>query len=175
MFSDRLLVLNAYYDDALADLESSTSTEKILGSAFWNGFDGAGQPKASFILFDLGLSMYQLSASGRGFSFLADEPLDMRFSPDAPASAEELVNQLSELKLADLIFNYGEERYSRRIAHAIVEARKKSTYALLRASLRSSSMRCRPNTAMGIYIRPPVRFRPCGLRSTMNWAASRGR
>ncbi|MEN6499712.1 MAG: 16S rRNA (cytosine(1402)-N(4))-methyltransferase RsmH, partial [Rectinema sp.] len=125
MFSDRLLVLNAYYDDALADLKSSTSTEKILGAGFWSRFDGAGQPKASFILFDLGLSMYQLSASGRGFSFLADEPLDMRFSPDAPASAEELVNQLSELKLADLIFNYGEERYSRRIAHAIVEARKK--------------------------------------------------
>jgi len=43
MFSDRLLVLNAYYDDALADLKSSTSTEKILGSAFWNGFDGVGQ------------------------------------------------------------------------------------------------------------------------------------
>ncbi len=115
-FSDRLEVLNAYYDDALADLRGAASAEKVLGT---------GQPKASFILFDLGLSMYQLSSSGRGFSFSADEPLDMRFSPDAPATAEELVNQLSEMKLADLVFNYGEERYSRRIAHAVVEARRK--------------------------------------------------
>jgi len=124
-FSDRLTVINAYYDDALADLRSATSPEKMLGAGFWSHYGGTGKLAASFILFDLGLSMYQLGSSGRGFSFSADEPLDMRFSPDAPASAEELVNQLSELKLADLIFNYGEERYSRRIAHAIVEARKK--------------------------------------------------
>jgi 16S rRNA (cytosine1402-N4)-methyltransferase len=124
-FSDRLMVINAYYDDALADMRSAASAEKMLGAGFWSQCGGTGRLAASFILFDLGLSMYQLGASGRGFSFSADEPLDMRFSPDAPASAEELVNQLSELKLADLIFNYGEERYSRRIAHAIVEARKK--------------------------------------------------
>jgi 16S rRNA (cytosine1402-N4)-methyltransferase len=124
-FSDRLTVINAYYDDALADMRSAASAEKMLGAGFWSQCGGTGRLAASFILFDLGLSMYQLGASGRGFSFSADEPLDMRFSPDAPASAEELVNQLSELKLADLIFNYGEERYSRRIAHAIVEARKK--------------------------------------------------
>ncbi len=124
-FSDRVSVINAYYDDALANLRSVASAEQMLGAGFWSRCSGTGQRTASFILFDLGLSMYQLGASGRGFSFLADEPLDMRFSPDAPASAEDFVNQLSELKLADLIFNYGEERYSRRIAHAIVEARKK--------------------------------------------------
>jgi 16S rRNA (cytosine1402-N4)-methyltransferase len=136
-FSNRLWVINAYYDDALADLRNTASTEKRLGAGFWDRSGGSEQPKASFILFDLGLSMYQLSASGRGFSFLADEPLDMRFSPDAPASAEDLVNQLSELKLADLIFNYGEERYSRRIAHAIVEARKRER---IRTASRLSSV-----------------------------------
>ncbi len=124
-FSNRLSVVNAYYDDALADLCNAESPKKMLGAGVGGACGGSGEVRASFILFDLGLSMYQLSSSGRGFSFSADEPLDMRFSPDTPASAEDIVNQLSEMKLADLIYNYGEERYSRRIARAIVETRKK--------------------------------------------------
>ena len=125
LFSDRLSIINAYYDDALADLNGTESARKMLGAGFGDACGKSGTVRGSFILFDLGLSMYQLSNSGRGFSFSADEPLDMRFSPDAPASAEDIVNQLSEMKLADLIFTYGEERYSRRIARAIVGARKK--------------------------------------------------
>jgi len=75
------------------------------------------------ILLDLGLSSYQLAADGRGFSFLSNDRLDMRFNPAVGRSAADLVNTLEETELADLIFRYGEERYSRRIARALVAAR----------------------------------------------------
>ncbi|TVQ26329.1 MAG: 16S rRNA (cytosine(1402)-N(4))-methyltransferase [Spirochaetaceae bacterium] len=75
------------------------------------------------ILLDLGVSMYHFSLSGRGFSFRSDEPLDMRLSLDAETSAADLVNNQRESDLADLIYQFGEERYSRRIASSIVRAR----------------------------------------------------
>lgn len=78
----------------------------------------------SGILIDLGWSSIQIEKSGRGFSFLKDEPLDMRYSSFG-ISAAEAVNQLSEKDLADVFWQYGEERFSRRIAKKIVEARKK--------------------------------------------------
>jgi 16S rRNA (cytosine1402-N4)-methyltransferase len=77
------------------------------------------------ILYDLGLSMDLIKTSGRGLSFLTDEPLDMRFSPAQDIAAEQIINGWKEKDLADVIFTYGEERYSRRIAKAIVLARKK--------------------------------------------------
>ncbi|MDO8571994.1 MAG: 16S rRNA (cytosine(1402)-N(4))-methyltransferase RsmH [bacterium] len=78
----------------------------------------------SGIVYDLGLSIDLLKASGRGFSFLADEPLDMRFDIRQSLRAEEIVNYWSEKEIADTIFAYGEERFSRRISKAIVHARK---------------------------------------------------
>ncbi|HIE57168.1 MAG TPA: 16S rRNA (cytosine(1402)-N(4))-methyltransferase RsmH, partial [Anaerolineales bacterium] len=75
------------------------------------------------ILLDLGLSSTQLDTPERGFSFRNDAPLDMRFNPDAPLTAAELVNALPEDELADVIYRYGEEPRSRRIARAIVAAR----------------------------------------------------
>ncbi|MBR5866856.1 MAG: 16S rRNA (cytosine(1402)-N(4))-methyltransferase RsmH [Spirochaetaceae bacterium] len=86
----------------------------------------ADQRKPDIILFDLGISVFHYERSGRGFSFRKDEPLDMRLNPMAGESAAVLVNTLSAQKLADLIYLYGEERYSRRIAAAIVDARKNS-------------------------------------------------
>ncbi|MCR4939136.1 MAG: 16S rRNA (cytosine(1402)-N(4))-methyltransferase RsmH [Treponemataceae bacterium] len=83
-------------------------------------------PKPDLILFDLGISVFHYECSGRGFSFRYDEPLDMRLNPDAGESVEFLVNSKNEKDLADIIFKYGEERYSRRIAAAICEARKMS-------------------------------------------------
>jgi len=74
------------------------------------------------IVLDLGVSSPQLDDAARGFSFRADGPLDMRMG-DAGPSAADLVNTLDEAELADLIFQYGEERASRRIARAIVAAR----------------------------------------------------
>ncbi|MBI4289580.1 MAG: 16S rRNA (cytosine(1402)-N(4))-methyltransferase RsmH [Chloroflexi bacterium] len=75
------------------------------------------------ILFDLGLSSMQLSESGRGFSFSHDAPLDMRFSPDQKLTAADIVNTYSESDLARLLFQYGEEPSSRRIARLIVRRR----------------------------------------------------
>ena len=75
------------------------------------------------ILLDLGLSSDQLADVERGFSFASEGPLDLRFDPLSGEPASRLVNRLSAEHLADLIFHYGEERFSRRIARAIVEKR----------------------------------------------------
>jgi 16S rRNA (cytosine1402-N4)-methyltransferase len=79
--------------------------------------------KVNGILLDLGVSSMQLDNAERGFSFLKDGPLDMRFNPDTGPSAADLVNHLSEKELADLFFRYGEERRSHQVARAIVAAR----------------------------------------------------
>ncbi|GIV97053.1 MAG: ribosomal RNA small subunit methyltransferase H [Herpetosiphonaceae bacterium] len=76
------------------------------------------------VLLDIGVSSYQLDRAERGFSFLVDAPLDMRMDPEGPATAADLVNNLPEEELADVIFRYGEERGSRRIARRIVERRR---------------------------------------------------
>jgi 16S rRNA (cytosine1402-N4)-methyltransferase len=75
------------------------------------------------ILFDLGLSSYQLASNQRGFSFRIDSPLDMRFGPDQETSASYWANEAREEELADVIWRFGEERQSRRIARAIVNGR----------------------------------------------------
>jgi len=75
------------------------------------------------ILADLGVSSMQIDTATRGFSFNKDGPLDMRMGPAAMQTAADLVNTLSEKELADIIYRYGEERKSRRIARAIVNAR----------------------------------------------------
>jgi 16S rRNA (cytosine1402-N4)-methyltransferase len=79
------------------------------------------------IVLDLGLSSMQLNDPARGFSFQSEGALDMRFNPDDAVTAAELVNTLSEKDLADLIFQFGEDHASRRIARAIVAARPVST------------------------------------------------
>jgi 16S rRNA (cytosine1402-N4)-methyltransferase len=75
------------------------------------------------LLADLGASRYQLTSAERGFSFSADGPLDMRQDRSQPGTAADLVNFESENQLADLIYQFGEERRSRRIARAVVRAR----------------------------------------------------
>ncbi len=83
------------------------------------------------ILADLGLSSLQLGEAARGFSFQAEGPLDMRMDRDSELTAEQVVNQLDESDLADLIYEFGEERRSRRIARAIVRSRPIRTTAHL--------------------------------------------
>src|SRR4051794_38208301 len=75
------------------------------------------------VLADLGVSSLQFDAEGRGFSFQRDEPLDMRMDRSGGETAADLVAQATERELADAIFQYGEERFSRRIARALVHAR----------------------------------------------------
>lgn len=84
-----------------------------------------GTPNVAGVLFDLGVSSPQLDDPVRGFSFLQDGPLDMRMDQAADAAAADFVNGCAEHELADLIFQYGEERYSRRIARAIVRERER--------------------------------------------------
>ena len=79
--------------------------------------------KPNLILFDLGISVFHYEKSDRGFSFRYDEKLDMRLNAESEKSAADLVNELSETELADMIYLYGEEKLSRRIAKAIVDAR----------------------------------------------------
>ncbi len=83
-----------------------------------------GVAEVDGVIFDLGVSSAQLDRPERGLSFLSDGPLDMRMDQRAGRTAADLVAQLPERELADLIYQYGEERYSRRIARAIVAARK---------------------------------------------------
>lgn len=83
------------------------------------GFDG----KVSGILLDLGVSSPQLDDAGRGFSFTHDGPLDMRMNPDQGQSAAEWIASAAEEDIANVIYEFGEERYSRRIAKAIVRER----------------------------------------------------
>jgi 16S rRNA (cytosine1402-N4)-methyltransferase len=79
------------------------------------------------VLFDLGLSSHQLASDSRGFSFQVEAPLDMRFGPEVDTTAAYWVNEASEEDLADLIWRFGEERQSRRIARAIVRGRPLGT------------------------------------------------
>lgn len=91
-----------------------------LGEALDDCLEGGS---AHGFLFDLGVSSMQLDLPERGFSFRNPGPLDMRMGPDADQSAEELLNTRSEANLAQILWEYGEERYSRRIARRIVERR----------------------------------------------------
>jgi 16S rRNA (cytosine1402-N4)-methyltransferase len=90
----------------------------VLDSRHITGVDGA--------LADLGVSSMQFDAPGRGFSFQRDEPLDMRMDQSAGETAADLVARSTERELADAIFQYGEERFSRRIARALVYARQEA-------------------------------------------------
>jgi 16S rRNA (cytosine1402-N4)-methyltransferase len=107
------------------------------------------------ILLDLGLSSDQLADAERGFSFQLDGPLDLRFDPEQGESAAELLSHIGEQRLADIIYQYGEERHSRRIAKKIVETRRSApirTAGQLAELVRS----CVPRTP-GLRIDPATR------------------
>jgi len=107
---------SAHGDSVTLVHDNFANIASILDELGTGGVDG--------ILVDIGLSQHQLDGSGRGFSFMRDEPLDMRMDARADITAEELVNTLPEKELADVIFKYGEERFSRGIAKAIVKRRE---------------------------------------------------
>lgn len=86
-------------------------------------FDNYVGEKLDLVLFDLGISIFHYESSDRGFSFKKNEKLDMRLNENSPITAAIVVNSYNENDLADVIFKYGEERYSRRIAKAICKYR----------------------------------------------------
>ena len=104
---------------AILRRSSYTDLRRVLDTLGWDSVHG--------IVLDLGLSSMQLDTPERGFSFRNDAPLDMRFDPQAPLTAADLVNTLPEDELADILHQYGEERRARRIARAIIAARPVET------------------------------------------------
>jgi 16S rRNA (cytosine1402-N4)-methyltransferase len=90
---------------------------------------GAGVTEARTVLFDLGISSYQLESSGRGFSFQVDAPLDMRMDPSQGPTAADLLRRLSRAELERLLVEYGEEPHARRIARTIVARREREPLA----------------------------------------------
>jgi 16S rRNA (cytosine1402-N4)-methyltransferase len=110
-FAARFLPARAVFDTA----------DEVLRAA------GIGAPAA--YLFDLGVSSLQLDSDQRGFAYSRDTPLDMRMDPGGPLTAAEVVNRYSAEELAAVIFRYGEERHSRRIAAAVVRRRRQSPLA----------------------------------------------
>jgi len=91
-----------------------------------------GIPRAHGMLFDLGVSSPQFDEPSRGFSFRSEGPLDMRMDQSSGRTAADIVNEFDEADLADMIYRLGEERYSRRIARAIVSARRRQTLTTTR-------------------------------------------
>jgi len=120
--------------DGVAEKVKNTEFQKRLILACGNFADlGAILKKNNFgpvqgIIADLGLSSMELEERGRGFTFLKDEPLDMRYGEYQEnkniLTAEEIVNNWDQEKIAEILFKYGEERFSRQIAERIIQARK---------------------------------------------------
>lgn len=104
-FGDRVSLVQASYTTLLEQLRRQG----------WESVNG--------VVIDLGVSSMQLDTPERGFSFQSEGPLDMRFDPTQPLTAADLVNQWPERDLADILWRYGDEQQSRRIARAIVQAR----------------------------------------------------
>ena len=112
---------------------SHITLSQQLAALKWDSIDG--------IVLDLGASSMQFDNAERGFSFMQDGPLDMRFGINAMMSAEEIVNTFDERELADIIFRYGEDRDSRKIAKAIVMNRPLRTTRELVAVIEKASPR----------------------------------
>lgn len=131
--------------------------------AFWSGWFNdfyaeypADLPRPNLILFDLGISVFHYELSGRGFSFRGDEALDMRLDGSLGMTAADIVNGYGEKALADLIYLYGEEKLSRRIAAAIVSARERGRIATS-AALASVIYDCVPEKYRHERIHPATR------------------
>jgi 16S rRNA (cytosine1402-N4)-methyltransferase len=121
------------------ELKEQMSRITIHAAAFAEAASWAEPQSIDGILADFGVSSLQLDTARRGFSFQADAPLDMRMDPRSGTTAEQVVNQASEEDLANLIYEFGEERRSRRIARAIVRARPVTTTAQLAKVVTSSA------------------------------------
>ena len=124
---DRLILIN----------DSYTNLKKIVEKHKLGSING--------ILFDLGMSSWHLEESGRGFSFMRDEPLDMRYNPENLLTAEEIINQWPESEILKILKEYGEERFARKIAREIVKERKtgqiKTTFQLIETIKRAMPVR----------------------------------
>ncbi len=138
--------LSPFQDSCLLIQDNFTNLDHILNRLGVQEIDG--------ILFDLGLSSFQLGEGSRGFSFLREGPLDMRMDLRQRTTARDLVNRLPEKDLDQILFEFGEERWHRRIAQRIAKARKRAPITtttqlaelVTRAIPRATSWRIHPAT-----------------------------
>jgi 16S rRNA (cytosine1402-N4)-methyltransferase len=114
-----------------AELAADWPSIELLHGSFAEVAQHVAPGSADGLLADIGISSMQLQDAARGFSFQAEGPLDMRMNPLSDLTAEQVVNRFDERELADVIYEFGEERRSRRIARAIVRARPITTTAQL--------------------------------------------
>jgi 16S rRNA (cytosine1402-N4)-methyltransferase len=166
-YPGRLTVLSGRYSE-IARLLADVGVEQIDGVAL-----------------DLGVSSMQLDDPSRGFSFRGDGPLDMRMGNEG-TSAADVVNEMAEAELADIIYRFGEERASRRVAKAIVELRQQTAITrtsqlaeLIRSVVRKSKDGLDPATrtfqALRIYVNEELKELEQGLRSVELLLAPGGR
>ena len=110
----------------LSDLNCQVLTIPTNFSNLKEALQNAGIYEVDGFIFDLGVSSYQLDTPERGFSYMNDGPLDMRMDKDAPLTAEEIVNEYDAEQLLQIIRDYGEERWAKRIVEFIVNARQEN-------------------------------------------------
>jgi len=167
-FGGRLTVLSGRFGD-MEDLLADVGVAEVDGIAL-----------------DLGVSSMQIDDPARGFSFRADGPLDMRMNGTEGETAADVVNRMAERELADLIYTYGEERASRRIARAIVELRDKEPFerteqlaAVIRSVVRRAKDDIDPATrtfqALRIYVNEEPLELDRGLAAAERLLATGGR
>ena len=126
-----MALAKARLDEVAAELGPEMPEVVYEPRAFSEAKDVIAPGSLDGLLADFGVSSLQLDEAQRGFSFRSDGPLDMRMDPRGGETAEQVVNQVDEDELANLIYEFGEERRSRRIARAIVRARPIQTTAEL--------------------------------------------
>jgi 16S rRNA (cytosine1402-N4)-methyltransferase len=124
---EALDLAKAKLDGVCEELGSQAPKITLIGEAFSSVVRHLKPASVDGLLADFGVSSLQLDEAGRGFSFMADGPLDMRMDTRSGQTAEQVVNEANERELADLVYEYGEERRSRRIARAIVRGRPVTT------------------------------------------------
>ena len=167
-FGDRVTLTNANFAD-MSDI-----------------FRASGFCAPSGILMDLGFSSRHIDDPERGFSFRTEGPLDMRYDPTNGLSAGDVIARLSERELARIIFEFGNERKSRRIAHYIVQRRAKIPFETtidlaktISRAVKSKHSRIHPATrtfqALRIYVNRELSNLPLGLQSALDLLAIEGR
>ncbi len=124
---EALDLAKARLDRVREELGSEAPQITLIGEAFSSIAEHVKPASLDGLLADFGVSSLQLNEAHRGFSFMADGPLDMRMDTRSEPTAEQVVNEADENELADLIYEYGDERRSRRIARAIVRGRPVTT------------------------------------------------
>jgi 16S rRNA (cytosine1402-N4)-methyltransferase len=134
-----MALAKARLDGVLEELGDQAPRVELIGEAFSSAPLHVKAGSVDALLADFGVSSLQLDEATRGFSFMAEGPLDMRMDTRSGPTAAQVVNEASERELADLIYEYGEERRSRRIARAIVRGRPVTTTGQLAQIVRAAA------------------------------------